>query len=425
MKSSNIEQLTILSRLNHYKNRDDIKSVSPDDIFFHPVETYINHPLLMAISDAKSNVDICVYEIGDPALGNALAKAIDNGVYVRIVVNNAWYSRKKLNLNLFNKFREYIYSQLGDASNRSRLQMYWASNNYDLTHAKYVLIDQLDKQGQYQFMEGATKLFISTGNLKSYDFQNKEADWDLNKGFFSGVRDIVSLFSSKANEPVIREVHESFENQQIRKDHKEVTGQSKVGSNTGLVWSNGSSLNGKFPEIGNYPCGTDELLLDKSENWQVEGNSLEILSSLLTSAQKSVVAGMQDDVGSFFVRKLIESFEYKKLAISIMAQFDRNFKMNLRAFASTNLAAVFVNENKAFYHHAKYFIVDDEIAYIGSINLDLNSVLYGYELGYITRDKTIITKIKEQHAIDITRKQVVYLHEHLHVASAYFEQGLI
>ena len=167
------------------------------------------------------------------------------------------------------------------------------------------------------------------------------------------------------------------------------------------------------------------LPLDKSENWQVEGNSLEILSSLLTSAKTSIIAGMQDDVGSFFVRKLLESFEYKNLDINIMGQSGQAFQMNLRAFASANLAAVFVNDNKAFYHHVKYFIVDDEVAYIGSINLDLNSVLYGYELEYITRDKAIILKIKEQHAIDIKREQVVPLHERLHVADAYFEQGLI
>ncbi len=390
---------------------NELKTLSYDDTFALPEEK--GRTIINAVNSASYCIDICVYEIGCPVLGKALANALDKGVKVRIIVNGALHD-KKTGISMIKFFNDWIKQKRAEKGND--IDWHWSSNDFNLTHAKYILVDHLDERyTNFKFRPSYTKLIVNTGNFLSYPFQNfmlHHTPFDENEdGFWGNCRDFGVVLNTQSKSETIGFVANIF-NKDFLAEKQKVADTDLKELNSGIVISNGAYQAGQeyYPDIAGYPHNDQNFI----EGWVSNGNTRVVLESLIKGAESEIIIGSQDIVGIDVIEMIRDVITKKNIQVTAMCQFAAGWVYSLNILKSAG-ANVYVNMEQnsvgnshnsttlPFYHHAKYMIVDRRIAYIGSINLDVNSIMYARELGTLTSDRDVISQLIDLNAFDTHR----------------------
>lgn len=88
-------------------------------------------PILSALANASSSIDLVIYQLEDPTVEEALIAARSRGVEVRVLLNGGYYGNKESPAN------DDAYRTLSDA----RVPVRWSPSYFALTHQKTLVID--------------------------------------------------------------------------------------------------------------------------------------------------------------------------------------------------------------------------------------------------------------------------------------------
>jgi phosphatidylserine/phosphatidylglycerophosphate/cardiolipin synthase-like enzyme len=105
-----------------------------------------------AISSARHEIDLSMYELRDPAIEAQLVRQAQRGVRVRVLLNAAYYGRSE------NVSAASVLSRGG-------VHVSWAPQG-QIFHAKYLVIDH-------------ARVYIGTGNLVNFDYSSTRDFWVL------------------------------------------------------------------------------------------------------------------------------------------------------------------------------------------------------------------------------------------------------
>ncbi len=129
-------------------------------VFFTPIITPIFSPdnsyeIISAINNAKESIDIEVYVFASEEILDALKKAHERGIKIRVIIEKRVISGN--NAEIFN------------ALNAAGIDVRWASNKFALTHSKFVIID-------------GKKVIVGSHNFSNHAFYlNREASLLIEK----------------------------------------------------------------------------------------------------------------------------------------------------------------------------------------------------------------------------------------------------
>lgn len=154
--------------------------------------------VLDAIGNAKTSVDIVVYEMNAPGINDALVDAVKRGVDVRVILNGQWWSGRPQPDPTYYKlqFAYDLSNEVAPAASGAgagTFRAHWASNNFNITHQKTVVIDAVDADGK-QFASAAdlpdtASTVILTGNLDAYKYDPSDPSTCPQPCNFYGARD--------------------------------------------------------------------------------------------------------------------------------------------------------------------------------------------------------------------------------------------
>ena len=144
-----------------------------DPFFFPQSAVFSPHAeseIISLIDSARSTLDIEMYVFTSQAVRDALKRANDRGVLVRIIIERRVESSNQF--TIFNELQSY-----GIAAR-------WASSEYTLTHAKFVIVDgKRLLVGSHNFSNNALRdnreasVILSSSSLIA-DFERVfEEDW--------------------------------------------------------------------------------------------------------------------------------------------------------------------------------------------------------------------------------------------------------
>lgn len=188
-----------------------------------------------AIDSATSSVDIVVYQFSDATLQQKLVAAMQRGVKVRLILDGYNASNVKYNGQAAKALQAAATAANVPAGS---VQTNWASDNFNITHQKTVIIDAADGSGApvpAGSLPQTARLLVSTGNFQSFKTQP-----------FYSARDFYVTSSDQALIGQAQTVYSS----DFSCAGPSVTNDLK--SSADLVWSNGTT--GLYPEqVGQYP----------------------------------------------------------------------------------------------------------------------------------------------------------------------------
>ncbi|SRR5579883_581740 len=124
-------------------------------------------------------------------------------------------------------------------------------------------------------------------------------------------------------------------------------------------------------------------------------NSREQLSNLLSHAKESIDMYAQDIKDYRLIGSLAKAAR-KGIKVNILTSTNLQSKQ----FDYLRRAGVNIRHSEPYYIHAKVFIIDQQKAILGSINLTSASLDENRELSIITRDKSIIQQLLSVFAND-------------------------
>ncbi len=380
-------------------------AVKPQTIWAEPDDD--GNTVYQAIINARSTVAISIYELGGPAIMDALRQAKKKGVDIRIMFNGQFFAGSDPNNSRYNQVYANI-DELTAAPGRGSLAFHWSSNNYSITHQKTIIIDAFkeNKPLAAGSLPENAKALVMTLNLCSYawvitqDNNRFPVAWEFwgpqNPDIEVKIRDFGVVLTDPALVARIAAVFES--------DFTcATTGviQNLKNSRDGLVWSNGTTGippagADSYPAYGIYPPYRPKELdgaVDQGNARSVHldiiqraGHTLDIYNEEMNDDQ--IVQAIIDAAGrGVTVRVLMTGGLQKKNGTDeYYYQFNRNFKKLAQAGVRIRL---FPGGPQFLYIHAKVFLADagrsGAMAYMGSQNISGNSLDFNRELGVVLR----------------------------------------
>ncbi len=119
-------------------------------------------------------------------------------------------------------------------------------------------------------------------------------------------------------------------------------------------------------------------------------DSREKLSTLINHAKKSIKIYAQN-ISDYKIIGMLAKAARSGVDVQIIS----SEKMRERQADYLQRAGVIVHKNDQYIIHAKVFIIDDELAVLGSINLTKASLDSNRELSVITRDRSVIKALDD------------------------------
>ncbi len=114
-------------------------------------------PLITAIENASSSVDLVMYQLEDPQIEQALAQGASRGVSVRVLLNGGYYGKKE---NTDND-AAYQYFQSHNVA------VHWAPSYFALTHQKTLIVD--DDRGYIMTLNFTPQYYASSRDFALVD----------------------------------------------------------------------------------------------------------------------------------------------------------------------------------------------------------------------------------------------------------------
>ncbi len=376
-------------------------SVSPDSIWTEPDDR--GQTILGAIDRAQFSVDISIYELGGPHIAGALENAKQRGVNIRVMFNGQFF--KGNDPTNYKYDQQYaVINQLTGAPGDGTVALHWASNNFNITHQKTIIIDA-QREGELldaSQLPASAKALVMTNNLNTYGWEMPNVKDPLlpfqfwgngYPGNGKGVRDFGVVITTP---DVVAKVAAVFQSDFSCDDSGDTN--DLKDSRDGLVWSNGTTgiypapsgqypANGAYPrysEIGDYPDAVDQgnaraVHLDVIEGargtllvYNEEMNDDQIVQYLVDAANRGVHIRVSM-TGSTSESNGKRTYNYSE-----------NFDKLVAAGAEVRL---FPNSNDFMYIHAKVLLADagtaDAVAFMGSQNISGNSLDFNRELGVV------------------------------------------
>ena len=348
--------------------------------------------LLDAINSATRSIDIVIYQIGNQSIQDALLAAMrDRNVTVRVVMDGSTASQVTKNGGFAAAMKSAV-AQAGLPA--TAFSAHWASDNFNITHQKSVMIDAVDAQGATLpagAMPATAVLLVSTGNFYSYKDQP-----------FAAARD---FYVTTADQALINAASSVFVSDYSCAGP---TVTNDLAAVTNLVWSNGTT--GLYPgQVGQYPPVTQGYFGDgKATDPEPvnAGNSFPYQYDLIANAGAGdVVRIYNEELSSSNFVTAIEGALDRGADVRIVMTYSQPSKgvpnssmVNLEALAahvpaSSSLPGATVTlyapqqvVPEALYIHAKAITVNGadgtfKGGFVGSVNLSNPSMLDNRELG--------------------------------------------
>ena len=382
------------------KAYSSLKAVSPLSVWAEPEDE--GKTILNAIAAAKYSIDIVIYEIGGPKILAALQGAKKNEVDIRLLVNGQFFVGPVPEDSRYDQVYAML-EELDQAPGSGQVTFHWASNNFEITHQKTILIDTREKGCSFQKdrMPDSALGLIMTLNLSAYPWMISYAQsacidpcqfWGPgypNHG--KGTRDFgVSIIDPS----VIAKIACVFESD-FNCSCRSVTNHLKD-SNDGLVWSNGTtglpgSVPGEYPKGGIYPYPFNPY---EGEN---QGNARALHLSLIKNAKKTLVIYNEEMNDDEIVEALVEvSGKGVDIRLLLTGGINSSKCYNFESYYALLAPAgvkirLFPCCGDYMYIHAKILLADanteEARAFLGSQNISGVSLNYNRELGVILKGK--------------------------------------
>ena len=368
-------------------------AVSPTKIFADPEDK--GRTILNAINEAQSSIDIGAFSIGSPSFDEALQNALERGVNIRLIGNSQYLSfsspgfaiqsrRLKNILALLNRL-SFHSARSHSRPNNGTLIAKWSSSNFLFSHWKMLLIDT-PVEGD---IPSHAKALVLTGNPVSYP--THQASQQLE--FWENRRDFGVVIEDSSTIEAIRTVF----NSDFNGDGRDVTNDLKF-SQTGLVWSNGSTgilpqpdsdvrdVSNLYPQDNQYPFFAKDF-------GQSQGNARDVMAAIIQRAKetKGSLIVYNEEFKDTSIINLLESLGNSGADVSCLYPGINFPKRNMRKLLDANVKIYAGNSNRreGLYIHAKAMVAnagtDQAIGFIGSQNISHSSLDLNRESGVILK----------------------------------------
>ena len=172
------------------------------------------------------------------------------------------------------------------------------------------------------------------------------------------------------------------------------------GTQSGLLWSNGSTIDGRYPQQGRYPLGFVEGL----EN---QGNAEDIFFQAIESAKKSLDIYWEEITLSSIASAVIEAVKRGvKVRILLNSITEGSTKIiDLAKDLQKGGAQIYLYDYKILYIHAKMMLVDkadrcSSFVVTGSQNPSFISLYFNRELGLISNNEEVLSLLSQYFECD-------------------------
>ncbi len=317
-----LSTLTFLASCSLFSNQ---LNSTVDELIITP-DPNGHQKIIEGILDARKTIWMKMYHLSNPAVVDALIKAHQNKVDIKIILDSASLQSKNFRV---------VFDQLRDAGINVRA----SSPCFSITHEKSLIID-------------SKKAFITAINLTKNYAETRDF------GIITKRQDIIDE---------MKEVYMADWQNAAANTCKTPT--LKVAN---LLWS---------------PVNAEDKLVD-----------------LIRTARYNINLSVEN-LGNKKIEDALKEMTTQGVSIKVLLpQCDKN-KNPLYNYPFINILARSNVEVKVMpypaskehpYMHSKMILIDDELAYIGSINFSNNSILKSRELGIIFPDEQAIKKISEE-----------------------------
>ncbi len=325
--------------------------------------------LIAYLDSAECSIKITIYQINLPNILSALLRAKERGIHIQIIINgqNSLYVAQSFATRSFLEFRQKLLA----GSGAGKIETHWSSNNMLFNHIKSIIIDiELLSSSQ-------AVLIVLTGNLFSQPSYNNQRDFGFAVKDTAAIIEAARVFESDFA-PVDRDNTNNLFNSQ-----------------TGLLWSNGSTNNDsqQYPQQNRY--------LTSVENSTIQGNARSRLTQFITDSCGSMDIYWEDfsdlELLALLIKRVQEGLEIRILINTI--SLDHPGVVKFMCSLSQAGAEVFFFDFKVLYIHAKTYISSNSEGrswcIAGSQNPFVSSLNQNRELGIFTYDCSVIDLIQD------------------------------
>ena len=400
--------------------------------------------IVAAIAKAKTRIDVISYTFGGPDIvgqaskPGALMDAVSRGVDVNIVLNGGYKhcasmsSADQTTCAQQSEFdstyaiqQSLAYAHAHPSSGvqtAGNFTIHFASQNYQITHQKSILIDMIDKGGLPSIGLDSVAL-VSTGNLGTYGWANsyKHSDYLSNPSAGCTSASGVTPATTCADDWAARDFTITLTDPQLlgriaqvfMSDYNcETWGSSAVyknlsGTTMADTWANGTLLKdgSSYPAIGTsafYGNDAPNPLLEPAP----QGNSRDRTLKLIASASKTLIVYNEEMADPDVVNALAAAAKRKVDVRVVMASEICNKYSTVSCtlgqpvpslafdYLTSNGVKVTLLNKDGFYIHAKAIVADGFDGFMGSENFGLSSMNYNRELGLMLTNRSDTTKVK-------------------------------
>ncbi|MDC0534233.1 phospholipase D-like domain-containing protein [Francisellaceae bacterium] len=364
--------------------------------------------VLNAIKQAKQSIDISIYDLNGETINAALVDALSRGVNVRIIFNGN-YSGTTHEANVKDVEAQLKAAKPGPGGKLGTYSLHWSSNNFQITHSKYVVIDAVDQNGQpLQTLPSSATLIISTGNMSDYE----STPWYNARDFELQVQ----------NPDAIVQAENVFYSD-FNCDGVNVT--NNLLNSSPLVWSNGTTGANASDPADAYPTSSEGYPYEDklSANATIQGGARNTMYNIINSAQSGDTINFyneeisDDSASAQNINNALLAALKKHVTVDIImassAYSQYSFKTQLDEMAKAGADIHLIDESDSQpYIHAKVVSLlpasghnipaSQPSMYVGSTNDSGPSMDMNRELGIALNsgDQSAINTINDQFAYD-------------------------
>ncbi len=345
--------------------------------------------VLQEILNAQYSVDISIYELGGPNIMGALLQAKRNGVWIRIMFNGQFFVGNNPGNQRFTQ-QFAVAKELISAPGENQAEVNWASNNFNITHQKTIIIDARKEVIPEKFPNNA-KALVMTLNLSAYKWLPNSTGIISNTKFQfwgnnypdpgKGTRDFGVILT---NPDLVKKIETVYESD-FDGASRNITNDLK-NSSDGLIWSNGTTgifpaKENEYPKDGNYYVSNPENLKNAID----QGNARDAHLYVINGAKKSLIIYNEEMNDTELVGAIANAASKGVDVKVLMTSKNTNEKSFNEITAAGGQIRLF--PNNGMYIHAKVlladFDTDNALSFVGSQNISKNSLNYNRELGVL------------------------------------------
>jgi len=394
-----------------------------------------------AIAKAKTRIDVISYTFGGPDIvgqatkPGALMDAVSRGVDVNIVLNGGYKhcasmsSADQTTCAQQSEFdstyaiqQSLAYAHAHPSSGvqtTGNFTIHFASQNYQITHQKSILIDMIDKGGVPSIGPDSVAL-VSTGNLGTYGWAARSEHPDYLVNPSAGCTSAATAcaddwaardFTIKLTDPqlLVRIAQVFMSDYNCETWESSAVYKNLSGTTMADTWANGTLLGdgSSYPSIGTsafYGNDVPNPLLELAP----QGNSRDRTLKLIASASKTLIVYNEEMADPDVVNALAAAAK-RKVDVQVVMASDICNKYSVagtcalgqpvpsRPFdylTSNGVKVTLLNGHSGLYIHAKAIVADGVDGFMGSENFGLSSMNYNRELGLMMTNRSDTTKVE-------------------------------